>query len=115
DLLLEAERKIATAIETLARNPAEVPHSGQRHCDQTIEKLVHSLSAQRHFAADWHVLSQLEGRDRPLGFGYDRMLSGNRGQVSGRGVGLLAVLHRLADAYVDHDLLQARHLHRVLV
>jgi len=43
------------------------------------------------------------------------MLTGDRGQVAGRGIGLLAVLHRLADTHVDDDLLQARDLHWVLV
>ena len=46
---------------------------------------------------------------------HHRMLAGDRGQIVGRGVDLLAVLHRLADAHVDDDLVEPRHLHRVLV
>src|SRR5271169_6792278 len=113
DLLLEAECEITTAIEALARNAAKVAYPRQRHVDQPVEKLVHALPAQGHLAADRHALAQLEGRNRPFGASDDRMLAGDRGQLARRGLDLFAVLHRLADAHIDHDLIEPRHLHRV--
>src|SRR5439155_5176010 len=61
------------------------------------------------------VLAQLEGCDRVLGPDHHRVLPGDRGQIADGGVDLLRVLHRLADTHVDDDLVEARHLHRVLV
>ena len=43
------------------------------------------------------------------------MLAGDRGQVVDRGIDFLRVLDRLADTDIDDDLVEARHLQRVLV
>ena len=43
------------------------------------------------------------------------MLAGDRSQVVDRGIDFLCVLHRLADTDIDDDLVEARHLQRVLV
>jgi hypothetical protein len=45
----------------------------------------------------------------------DRLLAGDRRQVGNGAIDGLAVVDRLADAHVDHDLLQLRHLEGVLV
>src|SRR6266481_6258376 len=115
DLLPEAESEIAAPVEAPAGDAAEIAHPWQRHGDQAVEELVHALPAQGHLTADRHVLAQLESGDRSLGFRDYRMLTGDRGQVAGRGIGLLAVLHRFPDTDIYDDLLQARHLHRVLI
>jgi hypothetical protein len=53
--------------------------------------------------------------DRLLGLGDHRLLPGDQLHL-GRGLlDLLLVLRRLAHAHVEHDLLEARHLQRVLV
>src|SRR6185436_19107033 len=59
-LLLEAERVVAAAVEALAADAAEVADARQRDGDQAVEELVHPLAAQRHLAADVHSLAQLE-------------------------------------------------------
>src|ERR1044072_5030454 len=63
-LLLEAERVVAPAVEALAADAAEVADARQRDGDQAVEELVHPLATQGHLAADVHSLAQLEGGDR---------------------------------------------------
>src|ERR1700691_6795387 len=41
DVFLDAKREIATAIETLRVEAAEIAHARQRDVDQPIEKLIH--------------------------------------------------------------------------
>src|SRR5215469_18219457 len=44
ELLLEAERIIAAAVEALARKAAEIAHARQRDVHQPVEELVHALA-----------------------------------------------------------------------
>src|ERR1700730_5647894 len=110
DVLLDAERVIAAAVEALRVEAAEVAHARQRDVHQTIDELVHLGLAQRDLAADRLVLTQLEGRNRHPRIGHHRLLPGDQRQVGGSGLRLLAVVHRLADAHVENDLVHARHL-----
>src|SRR6202163_1314611 len=113
DVLLDAERIVAAAIETLRVQSAEVAHARQRPVDQAIDELVHLGLAQRDLAADRLVFTQLEGRDRTPRIGHDRLLAGDQRQIGGCGLGLFAVVDGLADAHVEDDLVKARHLHDV--
>src|ERR1700758_5133224 len=70
-------------VEASARYAAKIANPRECHGDQAIEELVHPLAAQRHLASDRHALAQLEGCDRPLCFGDDRMLAGDCGQIGG--------------------------------
>src|ERR1700749_1816640 len=108
DVLLDAERVVAAAVEALRVQPAEVAHAGQRDVHQAIDELVHAGLAQRDLAADRLVLAQLEGRDRNPRIGHERLLAGDLGQFGGSRLGLLAVVDGLADAHVEHDLVEAR-------
>jgi hypothetical protein len=62
-----------------------------------------------------HLFAHLEAGDRLLGLGDDRLLAGDLHQVVMRRLDLLAVAHGLADTHVQHDLLEPRRHHRVLV
>src|SRR3546814_20771117 len=44
-----------------------------------------------------------------------RLLAGDRGQFGRRRLHLLRILGGFADAHVDHDLVDPRNLHRILV
>src|SRR5258708_7728618 len=63
DVLLDAERIVAAAVEALRVQSAEVAHARQRDVHQAIDELVHLGLAQRDLAADRLVFAQLEGRD----------------------------------------------------
>ena len=67
------------------------------------------------FHADRHVLADLVGRDRLAGTGDHRLLAGNPGKLLRRRVDDLAVADRLADAHVEDDLFEGRHLHHIAV
>ena len=108
-------RVIAAAVEALRIEPAEVAHARQRDVDQAVEELVHPRLAQRDLAADRLAVAQLEGGDRLARLGDDGLLAGDQRQIGGGLLDLLAVGDALADAHVEHDLVDARHLHRVLV
>jgi hypothetical protein len=71
--------------------------------------------AQRHHRADRVALADLEPGDRLARLGHDRLLAGDLRHVGDRVVEQLLVAGRLADAHVEHDLLDARHLHHRLV
>src|SRR5256885_3749000 len=114
-LLLEPERVVPSAVESLPRHALEVAHARQRDVDEPIEKLVHPRTTERHLRADRHALAQLEVRDRLLRARDDRLLPADRLQIGRREVEHLGVLPPLAPTHVDHDLLEARHLPRVRV
>src|SRR5262249_44886576 len=115
DVLLEAERVVAPAVEALRVEPAEVAHARRRDVDQAVEELVHARLAQRDLAADRLVFAQLVGRDRLARHGDHRLLAGDHAEVSGGRLHLLAVVDALADAHVEDDLLDPGPLHAVLV
>src|SRR5579863_10092003 len=52
DVLLDAERVVAAAVEAFRVEAAEVAHPRQRDVDQAIDELVHLDLAQRHLAAE---------------------------------------------------------------
>src|SRR5574337_1862998 len=64
DVLLNAKRVVAAAVERLRIEPAEVAHPWQRHRHQPVEELVHARLAQCDLRSDRHVLAHFEGGDR---------------------------------------------------
>src|SRR5262249_12642328 len=68
------------------------------------------VAAQRDAAADRLALPQLEVRDRLARLADHGLLAGDHGELFGRLLDELRVLRRLADAHVDHDLFEFRHL-----
>src|SRR5437667_4333987 len=114
-LLAEPERVVATPVEPLRWHALEVADARQRDVDEPVEELVHPRAAQRHLRADGHPLAELEVRDRLLRTRDDRLLSRDRLEIGRREVEHLGVLPSLADAHVDRDLLDARHLPRIRV
>src|SRR5712675_649482 len=54
----------------------------QRCLNQALEKIIHHLTAQRHFGPDDLVFAQLEIRDAFLGAGLGGALPGNQSQLS---------------------------------
>src|SRR6476659_5188096 len=60
DLFLEAHGIVATAIEGLRIEPAEVANARQRDRDESVEELEHAVAAQGDLDADRHAFAQLE-------------------------------------------------------
>src|SRR5215471_2226208 len=115
DVLPDAERIIAAPVEALRIQAAEVANTRQSDIDQPVDELVHPRLTQRHLAADRLTFAQLEGSNRFSRLRDHRLLPGNQREMFGGGVDFLAVIHPFTDAHVDHDLLDRRHLHPVLV
>src|SRR5262249_57860535 len=65
--------------------------------------------------ADRLAVAHLEGGDRLSGLGDHRLLARDQAEIIGGGFNLLAVVDALADAHIDDDLLDHRHLQAVLV
>src|SRR5438445_32333 len=82
-----------------------------RDRDEPVEELVHAGAAQRHARADRHALAELEGRDRLLGPARLRALAGDRRQLLDGALERLGLGLRVADAHVQRDLRDPRHLH----
>src|SRR4051812_11237459 len=111
DLLADAERVVAAAVERTRVEPAEVADARQGNRDEPVEELVHACAAKRDLRADRHALADLELRDRLRRLADLRALAGDDRQLVHRGVELLGVGLRLTDTHVERDLLDARHLH----
>src|SRR5262249_45438578 len=69
----------------------------------------------RHLAADRLAVAHLESGDRLSRLGDHRLLSGNQAEVIGSSFDLLSIVDTFADAHVDDDLFNHRHLHPVRV
>ena len=78
DLLADAHRVVAAAVERARVEAAEVADSRDRDRQQAVEELVHARVAQRHGHADGHLLAQLEVGDRLAGAADVRLLAGDR-------------------------------------
>src|SRR6478609_6604308 len=113
DLLGETEGVVATTVELLGREAAEVADTRERERQQAVQELPHPVAAQRGVRTDRHALAQLELRDGLAGLGDQGLLTGDRGEVLDRTLDQLRVASRLADAHVDHDLGQTGDLHDV--
>src|SRR5690606_27432422 len=114
-LLAEADRVIATAVERTGRHAAKVADAWQRDVHQLIQERPHALSTQGGHDANGHPGTQLEGGDRLPRPRHHRSLASDGGEIAGCCLDCAAVLHGLAEPDVDHDLLDARHLHDVVV
>src|SRR5262249_9799110 len=114
-LIAQAERVVAAAVEAARGHALEVAHARQRDAHQAVEELPHPLAAQRDHRRDRLALSDLERRDRFLCAARDRLLARDPRQLVGAGIDDLRVGRRLAQAHVDDDLLDLRHRHHVLV
>src|SRR5829696_976531 len=115
DLLADAQGVVAAAIEGARVEPAEVADARDGDRDEAVEELVHARAAKRDADPHRHALAQLEGGDRLPRAAHAGLLAGDGGQLLGGGLEHLRVLLGLADAHVEGDLGQPRHLHRARV
>src|SRR5215831_4504862 len=67
DLLADAERVVAPAVERIRVEAAEVADAWQRDRDEPVEELPHPVAAQGDLDADRHPLADLELGDRLAG------------------------------------------------
>src|SRR3954453_11832502 len=115
DLLGETEGVVATAVELLGRQAAEVADARERERQGAVQELPHAVATERDVGTDRLALTQLELRDGLAGLGDSRLLAGDRGEVANRAVDQLGVAGGVAHTHVDHDLDEAGDLHDVLV
>src|SRR5690606_25908137 len=115
DLFLDAHVEVATAVERLARDTAEIADARQRDVDQAIEELEHLGATQGHLAADRPTVADLERGHGHAALGHDRLLAGDLGHVGDRIFKDLLVGGGLTHTHVQGDLGDARHFHRILV
>src|SRR5882762_7004659 len=115
DLLAQAERVVAAAVEAFGVDAAEVADPRERDVEQLVEEVPHAAAAQGRLDADGLALSQLECGDGLAGLDQRGLLARDDDHVADRGVERLVVVLGLADADVHDDLGDARHLHRVAV
>src|SRR2546428_8446786 len=115
DLLAQAERVVAATVEPVRVHAAEVANAGQRDVEQLVQEVPHAPAPKRRLDADGLARAELEGGNRFLRLDELWLLAGDRRHVANRRVERFVVVLRLADADVDNDLVQARHLHDVAV
>ena len=115
ELLGNAHGEVATAVEALSGNTAEVADTGDRHRGQTIEELPHAVAAQGDLGADGHTGTQVEGSDGLTSTGHHRLLASDGAQVADSALDCLGIGSGLADTHVHDDLLELRDHHDILV
>src|SRR5262245_38864620 len=114
-LIAQAERVVAAAVEAARRHTLEVADARQRDRHQTIEEFPHLFAAQRDHRADRHSLADLERRNRLLRAARHRLLTRDARELVGPGVDDLRVRGRLAETHVHDHFLDLRDGHHVLV
>src|SRR5690606_27299163 len=114
DLLVDPHGEIATSVEGLGADTAEITDSRDSDIDKLLQVLIHPIAAQRHLATDRPALADLEPGDGGPRLGDDRLLTGNQRQVIDRVLEDLLVGHRLTNTHVEGDLGDTRNLHGVL-
>src|SRR5690554_3782337 len=115
DVFLDTHGVVATAVEGVRVQPAEVANTRQRDVHQAVEKFVHAGAAQSDLHAERHFLTHLEASDRLASVGEDRLLASDLFHLGSGRLDLLGVGDGFANAHVQHDLLELGHLHDVLV
>src|SRR5436190_4123815 len=115
DLLADAHRVVAAAVERARVEAAEVADPRDRDRQQPVEELVHPGVAQGDGDADGHVLAQLERGDRLARAADVRALPRDDGELLGGRLEHVGVLLGVADAHVERDLHEPRGLHRARV
>src|SRR5580658_5104722 len=113
ELVFEAQGVVATAIESMRRQAAEVADARQNHIAEPVEKFVHLFSAQGDGAADGHAFADFEVGNGLFGARDDRLLSGDLAELDRGGIQQLGVLAGFAEADVHRDFLQFRNGHLV--
>src|SRR5207247_649876 len=111
ELLADADRVVARAVERLRREAAEVADTRDGDRDQAVEELPHPVTAQRDARTDGHALAELEAGDRLAGLPHLGALAGDRRQLLDRAVERLRLDLRVANAHVERDLRQPRDAH----
>src|SRR5690606_16017233 len=97
------------------RNTPEVTNARKRDRDQAFEEFPHAVTMQGDLHADGHFLPHLEARDRVSCTRYHCLLTRNGRKVGGGFFDEPLVSRSCAHTHVEHDLLETRHLHRILV
>src|SRR5260221_6570493 len=115
ELLLEAERVVAAAVEAALRDALEVTDPRERDRDELLEEVPHPRSAQRHLEADRHADPKPEVRDGLPRLRDHGPLAGDDREVVRGGIHRLRVADRLAHPDVQDDLVEPRDLHDVAV
>src|SRR3954468_19968852 len=112
DLLADAHRVVAAAVERARVEAAEVANPRNRDRHQPIEELVGALLAQGDADAPRSCGGELEVRARFPGAADVGPLAGDGRELVGRRVEHVRVLLGVADTHVQGDLLDAGRLHR---
>ncbi|VTZ59713.1 conserved hypothetical protein [Sinorhizobium medicae] len=113
NVFLDAHGKIATTIEGLRIEAAEVSNTRKRDVDETIQELIHPNAAQGNLGTNRHAFAKLEASDGITSAGDYRLLAGNRSEVGSCDGRLFGIAGRFANTHVDNDLVEARDLHFV--
>src|SRR5487761_172309 len=86
DLLAQAERVVAAAVEALAVDAAEVADSRERDVEQLVQEEPHAAAAQGRLDADRLARAKLERGDRLARLDERGLLARDRDHVADRGV-----------------------------
>src|SRR5688500_1348268 len=112
-LLGDAERVVAVAVEAAGVEAPEVADTGDGEADQAVEELPHAVAPEGDPGADGVALTELEAGDRLRRLRHDGLLAGDALEVAHGALEQAGLAEGGADAHVEGDLRQARHLHDV--
>src|SRR5690606_38736134 len=113
DLLFHTHAVVATTVEGLGIQAAEVTHARQGDGQQTIQELVHAITAQGNLDADRPTFTNLEACNGFAGVGHDGFLASDLFQVGYSVLDDFLVTDRFAQTHVQGDFGDARNFHHV--
>src|SRR3954451_16641027 len=110
-LLANAHRVVAPAVERPGVEASEVANSRYGDGDQAVEELPHAGAAQSDGDPHGHAVAHLEVRDRLARTADVGVLAGDDRQLLRRSLEHRRRLLGVADSHFERDLLQRRHPH----
>src|SRR5690606_5715449 len=113
DLLLHAHAVVATTVEGLGIQAAEVTHARQGDGQKTVQEFEHAVTTQGDLDADRPSFADLEAGDGLASVGDHRLLAGDLFQIGDRVFDDFLVTDRFAQPHVQGDLADARNFHHV--
>src|SRR5690606_7966136 len=101
DLLFHAHAVVATTIEGLGIQAAEVANPRQGDRQQAVQEFVHTITAQGNLDANRPTFTNLEARNGLTSESHNRLLTGDLLEVSYRVLDDFFVADRFAQTHVQ--------------
>lgn len=113
NLLFNAHTVVALPVERTRTQAAKVSNARYRNVNESVEKLVHTLTPKRYFATDGNSRPKLKGRNADASIADDGLLPRNPSEIGDGMLKNFTICKRFANTHVQRDLGYSRTRHRI--